>query len=217
MQLVIANKNYSSWSLRPWLLLSAFEIEFDEIQLSLAPEGLSERLGQYSPSNRVPVLIDGELIVCDSLAICEYISEKYLGGLGWPKDINTRAEARAACAEMHSEFFAMRGQLPMNCRVTRNVILTPEVKRDIARVDKIWSECREKYSTLGPWLFGEFSIADCFYAPVALRFNTYRISVSDVSSDYVDLLLSNQYVASWVVEASKEIEVILPGDVGEEL
>lgn len=217
MQLVIANKNYSSWSLRPWLLMSAFGIEFEEVQLSLAPEGLSDRFAEYSPSKRVPVLIDGDLTVCDSLAICEYISEKYLDGKGWPKDLKARAEARSICAEMHSGFFAIREQLPMNCRAARKVVFTPEVKGEVSRIDDIWSACRAKYSAQGEWLFGEFSIADCFFAPVALRFNTYQVSVSDSSSNYVSLMLANQYITSWVAEASKEVEVILPGELGDEL
>jgi len=217
MKLVIANKNYSSWSLRPWLLLSTFEIEFEEIKLSLLPLGLSDRLGQYSPTKKVPVLIDGELTVFDSLAICEYISEQYLNGLAWPKDINVRAEARSICAEMHSGFFALRGKLPMNCRAKRNIELTEDVKLDIARIDDIWFGCRTKYSKLGPWLFGEFSIADCFFAPVALRFSTYQVSMSDISSAYMNFVLGSQYIVRWIEDATREVEIILPGEVGDEV
>lgn len=117
LKLVIGNKNYSSWSLRPWLLLTHFGIEFDEILVSLAPLNLEKRLLHYSPSARVPVLMDGEHIVWDSLAICEYVSEKCLQGRGWPQDINLRASARSRVAEMHSGFAALRTELPMNCRL----------------------------------------------------------------------------------------------------
>ena len=171
MKLIIGNKNYSSWSLRPWLLLSTFKIEFEEIQESLRQEGLTERLRQYSPTGRVPVLIDENTAVWDSLAICEYVSEKYLAGKGWPEDEALRAEARAVCAELHAAFMGLRGELPMNCRATRKVELSDSAKLDIARVDAIWS--KGMLAGKGSWLFGDFSIADCFYAPVVLRFKTY--------------------------------------------
>ena len=148
MKLVIGNKNYSSWSLRPWLLLSAFQVEFTEIQESLAEAGIKERFERYSPSGKVPVLLDEDLIVWDSLAICEYISEKYLAGKGWPAEINTRAEARAICAEMHSSFTALRNEMPMNCRATRKLELSSAAKVDIAQIDVIWSHYTEKNLSL---------------------------------------------------------------------
>lgn len=215
MELVIANKNYSSWSLRPWLLLSSFDIPFEEIKLSLAPEGLSERIGQYSPTKRVPVLIDNGLVICDSLAICEYVSEKYLDGMGWPEDMGDRALARSICAEMHSGFAALREQLPMNCRASRKVQFTAEVKEDISRINAIWSHCRGEYSSKGEWLFGGFSIADCFYAPVASRFNTYNVPLSDAAQEYADKLLSHSAFMSWVEAAKADAEVIASDEVGD--
>lgn len=215
MKLVIANKNYSSWSLRPWLLLSEFDIPFEEIKLSLAPEGLSERIGQYSPSKRVLVLIYDELIVCDSLAICEYISEKCLDGGGWPENLNDRAEARSICAEMYSGFFAIREQMPMNCRFVRKITFTPEVEMEISRIDSIWSKYRAKNAAKGPWLFGPFSIADCFFAPVVSRFITYGVNLSDASKAYVDVMAALPSFIDWVEAARVETEVILPGEVGD--
>ena len=188
VKLVIGNKNYSSWSLRAWLLLAKFELEFEEVQESLKAEGLTERLKQYSPTGRVPVLIDGDLTVWDTLAIAEYVSERYLDGTGWPKDRASRAEARAVCCEMHAGFMGLRSELPMNCRAMRRVEMSALAKADIARVDAIWSKCMSRLtvSGKGPWLYGDFSIADCFYAPVVLRFKTYGVSLSEGARRYQD-------------------------------
>ena len=212
MKLVIGNKNYSSWSLRPWLLLSTFGIEFEEIQESLRQEGLTERLSQYSPTGRVPVLIDKPVTVWDSLAICEYVSEKYLAGKGWPKDEALRAEARAVCAEMHAGFMGLRGELPMNCRATRQVELSDSAKLDITRVDAIWSKGMS--AGKGPWLFGDFSIADCFYAPVVLRFKTYGISVSESACRYQSWFLEHDALNQWVDAAKAETEIVPEDEAG---
>ena len=216
MKLVIGNKNYSSWSLRPWLLLSAFKIEFTEVQESLAEKGIKKRFEQYSPSGKVPVLLDGDLIIWDSLAICEYISEKYLAGKGWPEEINKRAEARAVCAEMHSSFTALRNEMPMNCRATRKLDLSSAAKTDIAQIDSIWSHYTDKNSPIGPWLFGHFSIADCFFAPVAFRFSTYGISLSESAQRYSSLLLKHESVAAWQEAAQAETEIIPRDEAGTE-
>ena len=160
MQLVIGNKNYSSWSLRPWLLLKAFDVPFEEQNISLIGLGtqeLTSRLRQFSPSAKVPVLIDGERVIWDTLAICEYVSEQYLSGQGWPSEATDRARARVVAAEMHSGFSAMRNALPMNYRAKRQIELTDEVLADIKRIDEIWSECQSK-DVNSAWLFGEFSI-----------------------------------------------------------
>ncbi len=214
MKLVIGNKNYSTWSLRPWLLLSAFNVEFEEIQESLVQEGIKERFGKYSPSGKVPVLIDGELTVWDSLAICEYISEQYLQGKGWPKDSIKRAEARTICAEMHSSFIALRNEMPMNCRATRKLEPSVAAKGDIARIDSIWSYYTEQNSPLGPWLFGKFSIADCFFAPVASRFLTYGVTLSAAAQKYSALLLKHKSVIAWTEAAQAETEIIPKDEAG---
>lgn len=216
MKLVIGNKNYSSWSLRPWLLLSAFHVEFTEIQESLAETGIKERFEQYSPSGKVPILLDGDLTVWDSLAICEYISEKYLSGKGWPEEINKRAEARALCAEMHSSFMALRNELPMNCRATRKLDLSSAAKVDIAQIDSIWSHYSGKNSATGSWLFGQFSIADCFFAPVVFRFSTYGVTLSEPAQRYSTLLLEHESVAAWREAARAETEIILRDEAGTE-
>jgi glutathione S-transferase len=214
MKLIIGNKNYSTWSLRPWLLLRAFNLPFDEVQESLAAEGIRERFLKYSAAAKVPVLIDGNLTVWDSLAICEYVSEQYLEGRGWPTDPALRAEARSVTAEMHSSFTALRSELPMNCRAIRKLDPSVGALKDIERIDTIWSECRQKYSQFGPWLFGEFSIADCFYAPVALRFATYNIQISSTAQQYASTLLRHKNMVEWVKTAKRETEIIPEDEAG---
>jgi len=214
LKLIIGNKNYSSWSLRAWLLLATFELEFEEIQESLRAEGLKERLGRYSPTNRVPVLIDGELVVWDTLAINEYVNEQYLAGKGWPSDVALRAEARSICAEMHSGFMGLRSELPMNCRALRTVNPSAAAQQDIARIDAIWSRCMTAYA--GPWLFGDFSIADCFYAPVVLRFDTYGIELSAAASRYQNFVLKYDVLNRWVEAGKAETEIVPEDEAGEE-
>lgn len=217
MKLVIGNKNYSTWSLRPWLLLRHFDLDFEEVQESLKAEGLSERLAQYSPSKRVPVLIDAETTVWDSLAICEYVSEAYLEGAGWPSEIRTRAHARAVSAEIHSGFAALRAELPMNLRARRRIKPSDAARRDIARIDELWSNCLAQYGDDGPWLFGGFSIADCMYAPVALRFPTYDVALSEAASRYRETVRGEAGVRAWVAAALTEKEIIDEDEAGEEV
>ena len=217
MQLVIGNKNYSSWSMRPWVLLRHFELSFEEIRVPLFVEGFEQELARYSPTLRVPVLIDGDTTVWDSLAIMEYVSEKFLAGRGLPEDIQQRALCRSYCSEMHSGFAAIRSQLPMNCRASRRLELTPEVSSECQRIDRLWSEARDRHHAAGDYLFGEFSLADCMYAPIAMRFQTYGVKLSAVSQAYLELLLENSAVAQWRAEAEQEEEVVSMHEVGEEL
>jgi len=212
LQLVIGNKNYSTWSLRAWLLLRHFDLDFDEVQASLRAEGLADRLGAYSPSKRVPVLIDGDVRVWDSLAICEYISETYLEGAGWPPEPRARAWARAISAEMHAGFGALRCALPMNLRARRRVDIDDDVQRDIDRIDDIWRECYEDFD--GPWLFGGFSIADCMYAPVALRFPTYGVEVSTPAARFIETVKKEAGVRAWKAAARHETEVVDADEAG---
>lgn len=215
MKLVIGNKNYSSWSLRPWLLLSAFDIPFEEIRIPLFTQDTRSELAKYTRAGKVPVLHDGGIIVWDSLAICEYVSERYLAGKGWPSDSKSRAEARSCCAEMHSGFFTLREKMPMNCRATgHRVDMTPDLKKDIARIDNLWTELREEYLASGPWLFGTFSIADCMFAPVVFRFNTYSPEISATSRNYMKHVLSHPDVMQWLEHAVNESEVIESSEVG---
>ena len=214
MQLAIGNKNYSSWSLRAWLCLRQLGVAFEEVLVSLNAEGLQERLGQFSPTHRVPVLIDGDLTVWDSLAICEYVSEHYADGKGWPRDPRLRAHARAIACEMHSGFSGVRSQLPMNCRATRKVELTANTQNEIARIDSMWSSLCSVHANSGPWLFGPFSIADCMYAPVVFRFKTYRVTVSPESTAYMNTMLANPHIQQWLAAARQETEIIPEDEAG---
>lgn len=209
MKLVIGNKNYSSWSLRAWLMLAANNIDFEEVVIYLDKNDTALRIAEFSEAGKVPVIQDGGLTVWDSLAICEYISETYLDNAGWPQKVEARAIARSCCAEMHSGFFVLREKLPMNCRASgRSVAVTLELQKEIDRIDTIWSSCREKFQQGGDYLFGEFSIADCMFAPVVFRFATYGIAVSDASSRYMQTMLSHPEVQLWLDQAKKENEVI---------
>lgn len=215
MKLIIGNKNYSSWSLRPWFLLAANEISFEEIRIPLSSENTYIEFAKYTKAGKVPVLHDNDLVVWDSIAICEYISEQYLNGKGWPSDPNDRAEARSCCAEMHSGFFAIRQRLPMNCRaVNRRVEITTDLEKEISRIDSLWSSLQTKHNRRGPWLFGDFSIADCMFAPVILRFNTYNVAVSENSRKYMEDVLAHPKIQLWLAQAKKEIETIEAEEVG---
>lgn len=215
MQLVIGNKNYSSWSMRPWLLLKHYNIPFEEIKVALFSDGYQQILAKYSPSLRVPVLIDAGNTIWDSLAICEYISEKYLGHKAFPAEVAKRARCRSYCSEMHAGFMSIRSQLPMNCRARRRIEFTPAVVAEISRVDQIWSEARASNGEGGAYLFGEFSIADCFYAPMAMRFHTYGVPLSATAQHYVMTLLENAAVRQWCAEAVLEPESLPDYEVGE--
>lgn len=206
MELVIGNKNYSSWSLRPWLLLHSHSINFVEIHESLIQDNIRSRLGKYSDSCKVPVLIDKGIRVWDSLSICEYISETYLNGDGWPRDAAGRAEARSIVSEMHSGFSALRKELPMNCRAVKKIQFSNNVEQDIQRVQSIWSKYVEPDSNGTLRLFGRFNISDCFFAPVALRFNTYGINLTGIAAEYQASILEHPSILEWVHMASEESE-----------
>ena len=215
MKLIIGNKNYSSWSLRAWLLLAVHDLPFEEVKISLSTEATEAEIAKYSDAGTVPVLHDLDLIVWDSLAICEYISEQYLDGQGWPAEAEDRALARSYCAEMHSSFFALREAMPMNCRaVNRSVPMTAELQEDISRIDHIWTGLRKKHAGQGPWLFGKFSIADCMFAPVVFRFSTYNATVSEISKKYMENVLANPKIQLWLEEARKEVATIECEEVG---
>jgi glutathione S-transferase len=214
MKLVIGNKNYSSWSLRAWLLLKHFDIAFDEIRIPLFTESTESALAQYSDSGLVPVLIDGDLNIWDSLAICEYVSENHVDGKGWPEATKVRAIARSACAEMHSGFNHIREYLPMNCRATKRITFTEPTNREIQRIDELWQSIKSDYGAKGDWLFGEFSIADCFFAPMALRFRTYQPELSSISLHYIKCITQHPSVQLWCKEASEEPETIQACEVG---
>ena len=215
LTLVIGNRNYSSWSLRPWILLKHLELPFREIRLVLDTAEFKANIGRYSPTGRVPVLLDGELAVWESVAILEYLSELG-GGAGWPHDRVARATARAVAAEMHAGFAALRSGYPMNIRARdRHVPMTAALAEAIARLDQLWSDCRERFGAGGPWLFGRYSAADAMYLPVALRFRTYGTEgLNTVARDYVSTAVADPLLASWLAAATAETETIEHEEVG---
>jgi glutathione S-transferase len=213
IKLVIGNKNYSSWSMRPWLLLRAFEIPFEEINIVLYKNNTAEKLGPYSPSLKVPALLHNETTVWDSLAISEYISEQLLDGRGWPANPKKRASARSICAEIHSEFPNLKRDWPMNCKASVPMYVSERIADEVARIDAIWSCCRRKHGVGGEYLFGRFSIADAMYAPMAISFRSYGAKLSMEAQHYADTLLANPHVQEWVRQSREEQEAIPLGIV----
>lgn len=215
MKLVIGDKNYSSWSMRPWVLLTHFGIAFDEVLIELDKPGTKASILQYSASGKVPCLIgDDGFAVWDSLAIAETLAERFPQHALWPRDANARARARSVSAEMHSGFVAVRGVMPMNIRFTRpGVGSTPDVLADVARIDAIWRECLA--ASGGPFLFGEFSIADAMYAPVVMRFNSYQPKLSPQAAAYAERVTALPAVAAWIEAARRETHVVADDELDE--
>ncbi|MBN3943715.1 glutathione S-transferase family protein [Nostoc sp. NMS9] len=211
LTLVIGNKNYSSWSLRPWLAMKQFGLEFNEILLPLYNNpDFSSKIRQYSSSGKVPVLLHDTQTVWDSLAICEYLAETFQTLQWWPEDKPARALARSVSAEMHSGFQNLRQNMPMNCRTKYpGKGLEPGVQQDIDRITTIWQDSRQKFGTAGNFLFGNFTIADAFFAPVVLRFVTYDVQLDTVSRNYVESVLALPAMQEWINAANNETEVIL--------
>jgi glutathione S-transferase len=207
MKLLVANKNYSSWSLRAWLLLRHADIPFAEETLGFNAPDFKESVRRVSPAGRVPVLIDGDLVVWDSLAIAEYVAEKFPEKKLWPEERTARARARSMCAEMHAGFAAMRSRMPMNCElVLKNMLFDVDVQRDVERVVEMWSDCRGCHAAHGPFLFGRFSIADAYYAPVALRFVSYGTRLPDVARHYVATITGLPAMEEWLAAARAECD-----------
>lgn len=197
--LVVGNKNYSSWSLRPWLAMKVLGIPFQELRIPLYGKGSKERILAYSPAGKVPCLADGELRVWDSLAIMEYLAERHPGV--WPADAALRARARSISAEMHSGFAHLRNHMSMNIRRRYpGKGRTPEVLAEIGRIAQIWSECRK------PFLFGAFCAADAMYAPVVLRLRTYEVELPAVCRAYADAVLALPALQEWIRDAERETE-----------
>jgi len=209
MKLVIGNKNYSSWSLRAWLLLRQTAIPFEEEKISFNAPDFKARVGRYSPVGKVPVLVDDDLVVWDSLAIAEYLAEKYPEKKLWPEDRSARARARSFCAEMHSGFAAMRNHMGMNCELlVKSVLFDVAVQRDVQRMLEIWRECRERYAGEGPFLFGPFTIADAFFAPVTRRFVSYGTVLPEVGQRYVDTMTSLSSMQEWLAAGLAEHDFV---------
>ncbi|WP_026958653.1 MULTISPECIES: glutathione S-transferase family protein [Aliagarivorans] len=215
MQLYIGNQNYSTWSLRPWLVIQHFGLDVETVKLKLFSEQFYAKLAELGAAAKVPTLVDYDLVVWDSLAICEYLNETYLEGKGWPSDPKARAKARSLAAEMHSGFGALRSQMPMNCRARRFVKRTELLNLDITRIEQIWAEQMELYP--GRWLFGEWSIVDAMFAPVVLRFMTYQVELNSYARLYMEKTLSSPHIQQWLAEAAMETDVVDEAEVGEQL
>lgn len=205
MKLVIGNKAYSSWSMRPWVLMKAFGIPFEEQLVQLRSHDTPEVIGRHSPSAKVPVLVDGDVVVWESIAIMEYLADRHPGHAIWPKDTKARAHARAVACEMHAGFQPLRQACPMD--VTKRFAakpLSPEVAANVARISSIISEARARYGAGGSFLYGAFSAADAMYAPVCTRFRTWSIAVAPGVQIYVDAVLAHPAVKAWYAQAAAE-------------
>jgi glutathione S-transferase len=202
MEIVIGTRKWSSWSLRPWLALKQTGAPFTETLITLREVGVSEAIAQHSPSGKVPVLKDGDLTVWDSLAICEYLAERFPGAKLWPDDPVARALGRAAAAEMHSGFPSLRGELPMDLTLRTSIDLSEATATDVRRIVALWSDLRGRFAGAGPFLLGAWSIADAFYVPVATRFRSYNLMLSDfgdkgLAGAYCEALLETPEFLEW--------------------
>ncbi len=209
MKLIIGNKNYSSWSLRPWLLMKVKGIPFKEEYIPLYEPESKSKLESYSPAGKAPILVDHDLSVWDSLAIVEYLAELFPDKNVWPSDHRARTHARCITAEMHSGFMSLRKSMPMNVRASLPGLgQTESALADISRIVKIWEDCRNTFNQIGPFLFGEFTIADAFYAPVASRFKTYDVKLSKICEEYVANIHNLPAMREWTEASRAEKETI---------
>ena len=210
LKLVIGNKNYSSWSMRPWLALRANNIPFEEIFIPLYTGAADkQRILDFSRSGKVPILVDGDVAVWDSLAIIEYIAERFPEKGLWPEHPAHRAHARSVSAEMHSGFAALRNECGMNLhRPIGAIELSAEARANITRVEEIWGECRDRYGQSGPFLFGNFGAADAMFAPVVHRFRSYAVAVTRATQRYMDTMMALPAFAEWTKAGLAETIVI---------
>jgi len=209
LRLVIGNKNYSSWSLRPWLALRAAEASFDEQIIWLDGPTTKGEILRHSRAGRVPVLHDGNVTIWESLAICEYVAERFPGAQLWPEDPAARAHARAVSAEMHAGFEDLRRELPMDIRRREPRNPSTAAWANIERVNEIWREARHRFGDGGPFLYGSFCVADCMFAPVVTRFVTYGVELDVIARAYQDAVLTHPHMQAWTQAALGEPE--LPG------
>ena len=207
--LVIGNKNYSSWSLRPWLALRMAGLDFEEVRIPLYEPGSHDAILRHSPAGRVPVLRDGDVTVWDSLAICEYVAELAPQARLWPDDRAVRAHARSISAEMHAGFTALRTAMPMNLRIERATLAaspSAAVQDDVTRIIAIFEACRARHGAAGDFLFGRFTIADAMFAPVATRFRSYSVALPARAQAYADALFALAPMREWVAAGVAETE-----------
>jgi glutathione S-transferase len=205
LKLIIANKAYSSWSLRPWILLAHFHIPFEEVVIPMDRPDTRARMLEHSPTGKMPALRDGAVEVWESLAVIEYIAEKYPDKAIWPKAKAARAHARALAAEMHAGFPALRQHCPANFRrPVRRIALTPEVEADVRRLEAAWARARADFGKAGPFLFGRFSAADAMFAPVVNRLHTYDIPVGRQTRAFMDAIMALPAWKAWIGDAEAE-------------
>ena len=203
LKLVIGDRNYSSWSLRPWLAIKQAGLPFEEVFIRLRDTGTKVEIYKYSPSGKIPCLVDGETIVWDSLAICEYLAEE--APALWPADRQMRAEARAISAEMHSGFGALRHSMPMEIHASKpHDARSAEVNADIVRIVSIWESCRSRFADKGSFLFGDFSVADAMFAPIVWRFLTYAVELPPASRAWVEVMCALPAMQEWRTAALAE-------------
>jgi glutathione S-transferase len=212
LKLILGNKNYSSWSLRPWIAMRQARIPFEEEVIPLFEPGSRERILSYSPAGKVPILIDGDVTIWESLAILEYLTEKCPKAGLWPGDVAARAHGRAISAEMHAGFVALRRHCPMNMRrKNRRLGLTEEAAADVRRIETIWTGCRARFGNNGPFLLGGFSVADAMYAPIVARFHSYAIGVGAAAEAYMTTMMSLPAWQDWQAAGERE-PWIMPGN-----
>jgi glutathione S-transferase len=207
--LVIANKTYSSWSFRPWILMRHFGIEFDEVVIPMAQENTRAEMLRSSPAGKCPSLHDGKIVVWDSLAIIEYVAELHPNMPIWPRPRAARAQARSLAAEMHSGFMGLRGLLPMNMRrKVKQRELTPEASADVARLEQAFGQARREFGQAGAFLFGDFSAADAMFAPVVNRLHVYKVAVTPGTWAYMDAMMALPAWQDWSTQAHAETWII---------
>jgi len=212
LRLIIGNKNYSSWSFRPWLAMKVVGIAFEETVISLEASDFKPRVTALGSAGRVPVLVDGDVVIWESLAILEYLADKFSAADLWPKDACARAHARAVASEMHAGFQSLRRLLPMNMwRPVKARALDDGAKADVARIEEIWSQCRAKFGSGGAFLHGAFGAADAMYAPVVSRFHTYGVEVGAAARDYMRAVMALPAWSEWR-EAARREPWVLPHD-----
>ena len=214
LRLLIGNKNYSSWSFRPWIAMKVAGIAFEEQLISLDAKDFKERVTKISGTGKVPALVDGDVHVWESLAILEYLAETFPQARLWPADPQARAQARAIAAEMHAGFVPLRRDLPMNMwRPVKQHELTPEVQVNVRRIDAMWTDCRKRFGAGGSFLFGAFGAADAMYAPVVSRLHTYGVAVGPAAQAYMDAMMALPAWAEWRAAALQEPWVLAEDEV----
>jgi glutathione S-transferase len=214
LHLTIGNKNYSSWSFRPWIAMKVAGIPFEEEVISLDAKDFKPRVTKVSGTGKVPALADGQVMVWESLAILEYVAERFPNARLWPADPAARAYARAVAAEMHAGFVPLRRLLPMNMwRPVQKRELTPDVQSNVRRIEAIWTDCRMRYGAAGVFLFGAFGAADAMFAPVVSRFHTYSVEVNAVAQAYMDAVMALPAWGEWRAAALKEPWVLAEDEV----